>query len=923
MSSEPITSVFNDGYIAEAYESFRRDPSSVDESWRQFFRFAESLSGTPAVSSPAAGAADADLLRKVAGAASLVESIRAYGHLLAETDPLGNRPPGTPELTTEFHGLTEDDLRSIPGAALRSGEPTAFDVVTHLRSLYSGNVGFEFDHLGSAQEREWLRDQIESGRVHKPLDADEKKAILRRLTEVDGLERFLGRAYQGYKRFSIEGTDMMVPVLDALIESAAAAGAKEVSIAMAHRGRINVLAHILAKPYKTIFGEFEGKHAATNAESETGDVKYHLGFTSSRKIGDEEVAISLIPNPSHLEFANPVLQGVARARQSLKSDGPERDEAVVVPVMIHGDAAFPGEGVVAETFNMSRLRGYRVGGTLHIIANNQVGFTTDPVDGRSTHYSSDLAKGFEVPIVHVNAEDANTCIRVIQLGVEYRAKFGKDFLVDLIGYRRHGHNETDEPAFTQPAMYTQIRLHPSPREIWGQRLVEEGVVTAEEVKSLDTEYASKLEQIQSGASASDGEISTEGEAIRPQAAPSGESLEAPRADQLVALNEQLLVWPQTIKPSSKLVKTLRRRREAVGDAGGIDWGHAEALAFASVLTEGCSVRISGQDVERGTFSHRQAVLHDAETGETYTPLQHLPDARGTFEIYNSPLSETAVLGFEYGFSTAKRGALVLWEAQFGDFVNVAQPIIDQFIVSDRAKWRQDSSLVLLLPHGYEGQGPEHSSARLERFLQMCAENNMYVAYPSTPAQYYHILRRQAHEKRRRPLILMQPKSLLRLAAAASRLSDLTDRSFATVIDDDAVAESRDQVKRLVFCTGKIYYDLLAKRAPHIALVRVEQLYPWPHDEVARIVDLYPSLQEVVWSQEEPKNMGAWTYVSPRLRVSTGNAMIVRYIGRPERASPAEGYASAHNAEQERIVSEVVAPLEQPSGSRRRTPVTSQ
>ena len=922
MSSEPITSVFNDGYIAEAYESFRRDPSSVDESWRQFFRFAETLTG---VTAPSAGQGqpEPDLLRKVAGAASLVDSIRAYGHLLAETDPLGNRPPGTPELTPEFHGVTEEDLRAIPGAALRSSEPTAAEVVNRLRSLYSGNVGFEFDHLGAAAEREWLRDQIESGRVHQPLSAEEKKAVLRRLTEVDGLERFLGRVYQGYKRFSIEGTDMMVPMLDTLIESAAPLGAKEVSIAMAHRGRINVLAHILAKPYKTIFGEFEGKHAAANAESETGDVKYHLGFTSMRKIGESDVTVSLIPNPSHLEFANPVLQGVARARQSLLADGSDRNEAAVVPVMIHGDAAFPGEGVVAETFNMSRLRGYRVGGTVHIIANNQVGFTTDPIDGRSTHYSSDLAKGFEVPIVHVNGEDADTCIRVIQLGVEYRAKFGKDFLVDLIGYRRHGHNETDEPAFTQPAMYTQIRLHPSPREVWGQRLVEDGLITADEVKALDAEFASKLEQIQSGASASDGETRHAGEAVRPTDQPPSSNAEQPRADQLVSLNEQLLMWPQTIRPSSKLVKTLRRRREAVGDAGGIDWGHAEALAFATILTEGCAVRMSGQDIERGTFSHRQAVLHDAETGETYTPLQHLSEARGQFEIYNSPLSETAVLGFEYGFSTAKRNALVLWEAQFGDFVNVAQPIIDQFIVSDRAKWGQDSSLVLLLPHGYEGQGPEHSSARLERFLQSCAENNMYVAYPSTPAQYYHILRRQLQEKKRRPLVLMQPKSLLRLPEAASRLSDLTDRSFATVIDDAAVAETRDQVKRLVFCTGKIYYDLLAKREPHIALVRVEQLYPWPHDEVARIVDLYPSLQEVVWAQEEPKNMGAWTYVSPRLRVSTGNAMIVRYVGRPERASPAEGYGSAHKSEQERIVSEVIAPVEQPSGSRRRTPVTSQ
>jgi 2-oxoglutarate dehydrogenase E1 component len=924
MSSEPVTSVFNDGYIAEAYESYRRDPSSVDESWRQFFRFAEQLSGLATGAAPAGGGVtDVELLRKVAGAASLVDSIRAYGHLAAETDPLGNRPPGTAELEPEFHGLTGADLESIPGAALRSPERTAADVVDRLRSLYSNGVGFEFDHLGDAGEREWLRGQIETGRVEQPLSVDQKKALLRRLTQVDGLERFLGRAYQGYKRFSIEGTDMLVPMLDVTIESVAAAGAKEVCIAMAHRGRINVLAHILQKPYTTIFGEFQGEPAGTCAESETGDVKYHLGFTGKRKVGDREVTVSLIPNPSHLEFADPVLQGVARARQNLLARGAERDESSVVPVMIHGDAAFPGEGIVAETFNMSRLRGYRVGGALHIIVNNQVGFTTDPMDGRSTHYASDLAKGFEVPIVHVNAEDANACVRVMQLGVEYRARFRKDFLVDLIGYRRHGHNETDEPAFTQPAMYAQIGSHPSSREVWGQRLVEEGLVTAEEVKALDDEIAGEFERIQSGTSASDGETHGAGEMVQPTDAAQPRVRESPSAEELVDMNEQLLTWPQGFNPNGKLAKTLRRRRDAVGDAGGIDWGHAEALALASLLTEGTSVRMSGQDIERGTFSHRQAVLHDAETGETYTPLQHLRDASGRFEIYNSPLSETSVLAFEYGFSIATRNALVLWEAQFGDFVNVAQPVIDQFIASDRAKWGQDSSVVLLLPHGYEGQGPEHSSARLERFLQLCAENNMYVAYPSTPAQYYHILRRQASEKKRRPLILMQPKSLLRLREAASRLSDLVDASFLQVIDDAAAADQRGEVKRLVFCTGKIYYDLLARRAPHVALVRVEQLYPWPHDDVARIVDLYPAAVEVVWAQEEPKNMGGWTYVSPRLRVSTGNAVIVRYIGRPERASPAEGHTSAHKAEQERIVSEVVAPMPQPASTRRRTPVTSQ
>ncbi len=928
MSSEPITSVFNDGYVAEAYESYRRDPASVDESWRQFFRFAESIGS--AVIQPGAGTAragvpagvDIALLRKAAGAAGLLDSIRAYGHLAAEIDPLGTRPPGTPELTPEFHGLTDADLDAIPGEVLNAPESTAATMVKRLRQLYSSDVGFEFDHLGAATEREWLRDQIESGRVQQPLSAGEKKAILRRLTEVDGLERFLGRAYQGYKRFSIEGTDTLVPMLDVAIDMSAAEGAQEISIAMAHRGRINVLAHILGKPYKTIFGEFEGKHAAGNAESETGDVKYHLGATGRRQVaGGRDVAISLIPNPSHLEVVNPVLQGVARARQDMLSGESERDESSVVPICIHGDAAFPGEGVVAETFNLSRLRGYRIGGTLHIIVNNQVGFTTDPCDGRSTRYASDLAKGFEVPIMHVNAEHADACVRVMRLGVEYRAKFGKDFLIDLVGYRRHGHNESDEPAFTQPALYTQIRAHPTLRQVWASRLVAEGIVTDDEVKALDAEIAANFEQIQSSATPVDGDNAPHETDTRERIAHgklSAAEVENPPADQLISLNEQMLSWPPTIKPNPRLAKTLQRRREAMGEAGGIDWGHAEALALASLVVGGTTVRMTGQDVERGTFSHRQSVLHDAETGEAYTPLSHLRQASGKFEICNSPLSETAVLGFEYGFSTAMPDALVLWEAQFGDFVNVAQPIIDQFIASDRAKWGQDSRVVLLLPHGYEGQGPEHSSARLERFLQLCADDNMRVAYPSTPAQYFHVLRRQARTQPKRPLILMQPKSLLRLSDAASKLSDLTEGRFSAVIDDPIASQMRDAITRLVFCTGKLYYDLIAQRNPHVALVRVEELYPWPHEEVARIVDLYPGAAEVVWAQEEPKNMGAWSYVSPRLRMSTGNAMIVRYVGRPERASPAEGYASAHKAEQERIVAEVNAERPAPAGTKRRS-----
>jgi 2-oxoglutarate dehydrogenase E1 component len=925
MSSDPITGVFNDGYISEAYEAYRRDPASVDESWRQFFRFAESLSGAapPAASGqpPQAGQLDPAFLREIAAAAELVDAIRSYGHMAVPLDPLGTPPGGTPELTPEFHGLSEEHLASIPGIALGASGGSAAEVVARLRELYSSKIGFEISHVGGIEEREWLREQIESGRLHAPLSDEEKKAVLQRLTEVDGLERFLGRAYQGYKRFSIEGSDILVPMLDVAIESAAAHGAREVDLAMAHRGRINVLAHTLSKPYATIFEEFEGKHATTNALSETGDVKYHLGATGKRTVASgSEVEIVLIPNPSHLEVVNPVLAGVARARQVLAGNG-ERDEAAVVPICVHGDAAFPGEGVVAETLNLSGLAAFRTGGTLHIIVNNQVGFTTDPIDARSTHYASDLAKGFEVPIVHVNADDAESCVHVVRLAIEYRAKFGKDFLIDVVGYRRHGHNETDEPAFTQPILYKKIRAHPSPREIWGNRLVAEGVVTEEQVKQIDADAAANFDRIQTAMKA--GEIRTpeynsakEAEADQ-SGAGSGET--AVDADRLRELNDRLLKWPSTLKVNPRLAKTLARRAEAMGDAGGIDWGHAESLAFATLLTEGKSVRLTGQDSERATFSHRQAVLHDSESGEIYVPLEHVSDGElnGRIEIYNSPLSETAVLGFEYGYSTASDDTLVLWEAQYGDFVNVAQPIIDQFIVADRAKWGQDSGIVLLLPHGYEGQGPEHSSARLERFLQLCAEGNQRVAYPSTPAQYFHILRRQAQLYERRPLILMQPKGLLRLPEAASKLSDFVSGTFRPVIDDPVASGNRQAVRRLVFCTGRIYYDLAAKRAPHVALVRVEELYPWPGNQIAQIVDLYPAIEEVVWAQEEPKNQGAWSHVAPRLRMSTGNALLTRYVGRPDRSSPAEGYAEVHKAAQERIIAEVNAPMQQPAGAKRR------
>ncbi|HEY2027006.1 MAG TPA: 2-oxoglutarate dehydrogenase E1 component, partial [Gemmatimonadaceae bacterium] len=582
---------------------------------------------------------------------------------------------------------------------------------------------------------------------------------------------------------------------------------------------------------------------------------------------------------------------------------------------IHGDAAFPGEGVVPETFNLSRLRGYRVGGTLHVIVNNQVGFTTDPIDARSTHYASDPAKGFEVPVLHVNADDAEACIAAVRLASAYRDTFAKDVVIDLVGYRRWGHNETDEPAFTQPSLYALVRAHPTPREVWAARLIRERIVSEADVKAMDKELLDKLATLHKQMAEAPAQPS--GERGAKSATPAAEPKTAVNAERLETLNARLLTWPQGFTPHKQLAKTLERRRDAL-QGGRIDWGHAEALAFGTLLQDGVGVRMSGQDVERGTFAHRNAVIHDVETGRVYSPLGDLPNAAGPFEIYNSPLSETAVMGFEYGFSTVAPKDLVLWEAQYGDFVNVAQPIIDQFIAADRAKWGQRSGIVLLLPHGYEGGGPEHSSARLERFLQLCAENNMIVAYPSTPAQYFHILRRQALRGDRKPLILMQPKSLLRLPSAAAKLEDLSEGAFTAVIDDTVAGARRSEVRRLVLTTAKMYYDLSAARGDtaEIALVRVDELYPWPGEMVAAVVDRYPNLEDVVWAQEEPKNMGAWSYVAPQLRVATGNMLTVRYIGRPERASPAEGYDIVHKEEQKRIVREVLTVA--PAGAKRRT-----
>jgi 2-oxoglutarate dehydrogenase E1 component len=852
--------------------------------------------------------------RRVVGISRYLNSIRRYGYLAVQLDPLGSPPPGAAELTPEHYGITEADLATVSGDAL--GFPhlkTGKEVAERLKYRYTRNLAVEFVHCGTDEERQWFRQLFTAEQLTRSLTPDEKRELLTRLSQVEGLERFLGRAFVGYKRFSIEGTDALVPMLDEAIDQAAASGARHVAISMAHRGRINVLTHVMGKPFNQLFAEFQGRHDHLGGAA-TGDVKYHLGFENDlTSVHGRPFHVSLVPNPSHLEVVNPVLQGLARAKQRHPGDPYERDEFAVLPICIHGDAAFPGEGIVAETFNLAHLRGYTVGGTLHIIVNNQVGFTTDPDDSRSTRFASDLAKGFEMPVIHVNADDPEACVIAMRIAVAYRTTFGRDFLVDLVGYRRHGHNEGDEPAYTQPLLYDKIRAHPSVRQVWGSKLVGEGVVSQADVDAAEKAVSNELQRIFDASKGAAAPHHHEPQVEEPFQPP---VTSVPR-DLLLTVNDALLTWPENFTPHPRLAKQLERRREVMDSVGGIDWGHAETLAFASILADGINVRLTGQDAERGTFSHRHSVLHDVKNGSAWTPLQHIAGTASAFEVYNSPLSETAVMGFEYGFSVAAADTLVLWEAQFGDFMNVAQPIIDQFIVADRAKWGQDSGIVLLLPHGYEGQGPEHSSARLERFLQLAAEGNMRIAYPSNPSQYFHVLRRQALLKSRRPLVLMQPKSLLRLQQAMVKLEDLASGAFMPVIDDPQVNGRREKVTRLVLCSGKVYYDLVAKPVPdEVAVVRVEELYPWPHSNLTWLLDGYTALREVVWCQEEPKNQGAWTWVAPRLRGTVGNSVTIRYVGRPERASPAEGYTQAHNDEQARIVADALSTAPRTPGQRR-------
>ena len=936
----------NSGYARLLLEDYLENPEAVPPEWRELFESGDSelVASHPgllrlletldrgngqaptapeapaavesAPAAPVAGAIDETLVGGVAAAMALVKAHRMHGHLAARLDPLGSEPLGDPALdeTRLIPPLTPELQARIPAKLLRVHVPgeTLKEALPALRDVYCGTIAYEIEHLSDHAERVWLRQAIESGRYRQPLAVEERIQLLDRVSRAEGFEQYLRRAFLGQKQFSLEGLDSMVPMLDEAIEIAAAAGAHEVVIGMAHRGRLNVLVHTVGRSYESILREFEGERTidavVANDEGGTGDVKYHLSATGARATASGEVTVTLTPNPSHLEAVDPVVEGWTRAEQTDRSFGAGiHDPAVALPILIHGDASFAGQGVVAETLNLSNLDGYSTGGTLHVISNNQVGFTTDPAEGRSTRYSSDLAKGFDIPIVHVNADDPEAAVCAIRLAMAYRQEFGHDIVVDLIGYRRFGHNEQDEAAYTQPLMVAQIASQPTVREQYAARLVEEGVVTAEQAAAVFDEVQTELrtahDQLKASIAAPrpirEGRIPADtGEAV----------VTAVPAERLEKLNEQLLHVTDGFEGNAKLLKQLERRRVAFRE-GGIDWGQGEALALASLLTEGIPVRFSGQDTERGTFSNRHAMLHDQRTGETYAPIQHLPDAVASIEIYNSPLSEYACLGFEYGYAVAAPDALVLWEAQYGDFVNGAQIVVDQFLVAGLSKWGQTARLTLLLPHGYEGNGPEHSSAKLERFLQLAAQENIRIANCTTAAQYFHLLRRQALDATARPLVVMTPKGLLRLKQAGSTLADFTDGRFEPVLDDPDAGSTVDRATatRLVLCSGKVYYDIAGHEdratATAVAVARLEQLYPFPVESAAALTASYPNLEELVWAQEEPQNMGAWRSIRHRLEAAAPDGVGVRYVGRPWRASPSEGYPTAHRLEQDRIVRE--------------------
>ena len=895
---------FNADYIDEQYRRWKADSGSVPRDWRAFFKgFAMAYDQAPV----GTAAEDRDLVIKQSCVEALKYRYRDLGHLLACMDPLTACPTEHPLLSLEAFGLSADDLNREFFTRRFARDETAplREIIKILRETYCRSIGVEYMHLQDPEEKRWLQERMEPVRNRPRLEASEKVHILEKLIQSAIFEQFLNKKYVGVTRFSLEGGDAVIPLLDTLTERAADHGSREIILGMAHRGRLNVQAHVLHKSYYDIFAEFESCYDPDDLIG-AGDVKYHNGFLADIQTAQgRELRMFLVNNPSHLEAVDPVVEGVTRARQDMLGDG---DRKQFLPLLIHGDAAFAGQGVVMETLNMSQLEGYRTGGTVHVIINNQIGYTTLPEDARSTRYSTDVAKMIMAPVFHVHGEDPEAVVHVARLAADYRMTFKKDVVIDVICYRRYGHNEGDEPYFTQPLMYERIRQRPSLYEIYADRLIDEKVVDKEKVDQMKAAVEGRLDKDYEevhGSSCPFPESRFYGEWDGISGRYSHAAVETGVGkERLIELARQLNRFPKDFTLFSKLERLLQKRLETIEKGEGIDWAGAEALSFASLLVEGMPVRLSGQDSARGTFSQRHSVLMDIKTGRSYTPLNHLSDTQAPYRVYNSLLAEVSVMGFEYGYSIAQPNTLVLWEAQFGDFANNAQSVIDLFIASGEVKWQRLSGLVLLLPHGMEGLGPEHSSARMERFLQLCAVDNMQVCYPTTPAQYFHLLRRQLKRPIRKPLVVMTPKSLLRHPLAVSNLADMAGGGFQEVLDDPADIK---KPKRVLLCSGKIYYALLqwrqdAKRG-EAAIVRLEQLYPFPEDQLKAIAKRYRQAKEWYWVQEEPENMGAWQFVRYRMEKLFGRAPA--YIGRPEAASPATGFPAIFKRQQMDIVEQAV------------------
>jgi len=901
-----LSASWNADYIDAQYTLWKTEPEKFSREWRLFFEgFDLAASGRV----PADKTTSEDPHPRQSRVQALIYRYRDLGHLMACLDPLAACSTDHPLLNLAAFNLEPADLDcEFPAPQFsKSGQAPLRDIIYALRETYCHSVGVEFMHLQDPDERQWLIDRMEPARNQTQLSAAEQQQILQKLFQTALLEQFLNKKYLAVTRFSLEGGDAIIPALDSLVGHVVQKGCREIILGMAHRGRLNVQAHILHRPYEDIFSEFESCYSPDDLVG-AGDVKYHNGYLAEVKTaGDRMLQILLMNNPSHLESVDPVVEGFARARQDLRT-GQNRD--TVLPFLIHGDAAFAGQGVVAETLNMSQLEGYRTGGTIHLVINNQIGYTTLPEDARSTRYSTDIAKMLMVPIFHVHGEDPAAMIHVFRLAADYRWQFGKDVVIDVVCFRRYGHNEGDEPYFTQPLMYERIRQRPSLHQVYAENLIETQIVQKSDIETLADRINTQLNTAYETVHGSecpfpfvnfyenwdklDGNFS-------PESVSTGVNDKT-----LISLCQKLNSLPEGFDLNPKLGRLLQRRVEAVERGYGIDWAGAEALAFGTLLTEGISVRLSGQDSGRGTFSQRHSVLVDSQSGKRFIPLNELDKNQAPFYVYNSLLSETGVLGFEYGYSIAQPDGLILWEAQFGDFANNAQSVIDLFIVSGESKWQRLSGLVLLLPHGFEGLGPEHSSARLERFLQLCAGDNIQVCYPTTPAQYFHLLRRQVKGGFRKPLVVMTPKSLLRHPAAVSSLDELSTGSFQPVFDDP---DELKEAKKILFCSGKIYYELSARRKEldiaDIAILRLEQFYPFPDQGLKTVISQYSKAKHWCWVQEEPQNMGGWQFIKPRLEKIIKRTL--RYIGREPASSPATGFPGIFRQEQNSIIEKAVGP----------------